>query len=461
MFSKNVFSFLSELGRMRMSSRCFRILAVLSILPVMGMPVAQAFQVDRGQPERSAMTAVVSDTWQALPAATNQPSARSGYSCIAVGNVIYIFGGVRVQGFGKMTVNAGPLLGDLWAYNESSNTFVELGSPPETPSLRQGACAIYAGGYIYQFGGLDQNNQPLNDLWRYDITSNTWLQIVPAGELPPPSPNAHAVLRGNRIVFIGVGETKTGTWTFDIDNNMWIQGENYPETAPVQEFATFSYAPLDLDSVQIWQVDVARQNIYTYDTNTQTWTQEQIPGQFPGSRIGTTFCQIEQKGYVFGGYSYPAFESLKETWEFDLNTLSWKKLADMPVTMLNPKAATVETLDGRKVIVFGNVVDESVGYVLQTCAYQPPAGALQVTLDPQGALDAGAQWRRGGTTEWHNSGDTEIGVPVGPQVLEFKRIIGWANPVNVNVMIQADQTVVTEGTYTIPSAVNPTIWLSY
>ena len=55
-------------------------------------------------------------------------------------------------------------------------------------------------------------------------------------------------------------------------------------------------------------------------------------------------------------------------------------------------------------------------------------GSLQVTIEPPGAILAGAQWRRGGTIEWQNSGTIEEEVPVGPQTVEFKEIPGWATP---------------------------------
>ena len=39
--------------------------------------------------------------------------------------------------------------------------------------------------------------------------------------------------------------------------------------------------------------------------------------------------------------------------------------------------------------------------------YVQQVGSLTVTISPQGAIDAGAQWRRIGTTPWLNSGATE------------------------------------------------------
>ena len=43
-----------------------------------------------------------------------------------------------------------------------------------------------------------------------------------------------------------------------------------------------------------------------------------------------------------------------------------------------------------------------------TGTYTGPTGSLQVTISPQGAIDAGAQWRVDGGV-WHGSGYTQTG----------------------------------------------------
>ena len=72
---------------------------------------------------------------------------------------------------------------------------------------------------------------------------------------------------------------------------------------------------------------------------------------------------------------------------------------------------------------------------------QPPAtGSLQVILEPATAIEAGVQWRRVGTETWFNSGETETGIPIGDQTIEFQTLSGWAAPANATVSISAGQT---------------------
>jgi len=75
------------------------------------------------------------------------------------------------------------------------------------------------------------------------------------------------------------------------------------------------------------------------------------------------------------------------------------------------------------------------------------SGSLQVTITPQGAIDAGAQWRVDGGA-WHNSGYTQSGLSVGSHTVEFSSVTGWAKPGNQTVTINESQTTTTSGIYT-------------
>jgi hypothetical protein len=76
-------------------------------------------------------------------------------------------------------------------------------------------------------------------------------------------------------------------------------------------------------------------------------------------------------------------------------------------------------------------------------------GSLSVTINPQGAIDAGAQWRRAGTSTWRNSGDTESDIPAGQYTVEFKDITGWKKPSNQGVTISGGETTNASGTYVL------------
>jgi hypothetical protein len=73
-------------------------------------------------------------------------------------------------------------------------------------------------------------------------------------------------------------------------------------------------------------------------------------------------------------------------------------------------------------------------------------GSLRVTIVPQEAIDAGAQWRVDGGT-WRNSGYTETNLPAGLHTVDFKAITDWIKPDEQTVRIIKDQVFPASGIY--------------
>jgi len=69
----------------------------------------------------------------------------------------------------------------------------------------------------------------------------------------------------------------------------------------------------------------------------------------------------------------------------------------------------------------------------------PPPGSLKVTINPQGAVDAGAQWNVD-SGPWQSSGVTVSGLSLGVHTVNFKSIPGWGAPNSVAVTISSGQT---------------------
>jgi hypothetical protein len=85
---------------------------------------------------------------------------------------------------------------------------------------------------------------------------------------------------------------------------------------------------------------------------------------------------------------------------------------------------------------------------IATGTYTRQTGSLTVTITPQAAIDAGAKWRRAGTSDWKDSGAAETGVLVGPQTLEFNDVTWWNKPGNQVATVTNGQTATATGTYT-------------
>jgi PKD repeat protein len=84
-------------------------------------------------------------------------------------------------------------------------------------------------------------------------------------------------------------------------------------------------------------------------------------------------------------------------------------------------------------------------------------GSIRVTISPQGAIDAGAQWRVD-SGQWQNSGATQTGLTVGNHTVDFKDVAGWTKPGSTTVNIQNGQTTTLTKSYTIQGLPNLTYW---
>lgn len=206
-----------------------------------------------------------------VPSPLNRPGAR-GYGALSWvdsnGN-LWMFGGV---GYGS-----GPslgTLGDLWRYNIASNQWTWMSgtsfangpasygqqgvpSPSNNPPGRsETAAAWYENNCLWMFGGMDAGSLLMNDLWKYDLSTNQWTWItgssasgalanygtqgVAAPSNDPGSREVYAHWKDHSgSLWIFGGETFINQqtyqlgdmWKYEIATNMWtwIDGSIVPE----------------------------------------------------------------------------------------------------------------------------------------------------------------------------------------------------------------------------------------
>ncbi|MHC4676330.1 MAG: chitobiase/beta-hexosaminidase C-terminal domain-containing protein, partial [Planctomycetota bacterium] len=97
-----------------------------------------------------------------------------------------------------------------------------------------------------------------------------------------------------------------------------------------------------------------------------------------------------------------------------------------------PNSLPVQVNDGQTTPLTGT-------YIQQT-------GYLQVTLSPQAAIDAGAQWRVDSNGIWRDSGDT-VTLLVGTYDVQYKPVADWNEPNSPPVQVNDGQTTPLTGTY--------------
>ena len=229
------------------------------------------------------------ESWSQISVSGRSPRARNGHSAIydPENRKMLIFGG---EGEYHMYYD------DLWGFDCQSNTWTSLAAI-EGPSGRDNHTAIYDfdrkkmlifGGHNYD----DGYNYYLNDLWEYDIESNSWKQLTPSGN--PPTGRAYH------------------TAVYDPSNKRML---------------VFGGRSLDMSSMlnDLWEYDIASNN----------WTQlaSSTP---PIARENHTalFDPFGNRMLVFGGDYYDdRFHYLDDLWEFNISNNTWSQLTSCPKTM--------------------------------------------------------------------------------------------------------------------------------
>lgn len=116
-------------------------------------------------------------------------------SGVIIGGKIYTIGGAT---YGTVAIDENKIL-DIatWTWSDMN--------PTGRPSPRFGVMGKAIGTNIFIFGGMDVVNDesPLNDLFKYDTTNNTWTNITAGSTLPPARSFSAAGVHGTSIALFG------------------------------------------------------------------------------------------------------------------------------------------------------------------------------------------------------------------------------------------------------------------
>ena len=116
---------------------------------------------------------LVTHKWENIcPADANAktPIERAGHSMNLIDTSLYIFGG-------KDEDNT--KLKDLWKFDLENCVWTELVTPnsEQVPHARSGHSSVIYQGYLCVFGGIFEVTKELNDCHMYDIAQNRWITL--------------------------------------------------------------------------------------------------------------------------------------------------------------------------------------------------------------------------------------------------------------------------------------------
>lgn len=188
---------------------------------------------------------------------------------------------------------------------------------------------------LYVFGGRE-GNQPLGDLWAYELRGNRWLRLEPGGEQPPARFGHSAIFdEGQRLMVVFGGQADdeffNDVWVYDPVVNAWAQLEDGDEeAAPLPRYGAAMAPQPEGNGFYIshgFTSEGRFDDTWRYDLLAGTWTELTPDGQRPEPRCLMRMVTDPERGrlVLFGGQANGS-PYLGDTWVFDLNEPGWREL---------------------------------------------------------------------------------------------------------------------------------------
>ncbi len=272
---------------------------------------------------------VFSQGWTQL-STSGAITARSNASAIydSYNNRMLVFGGNSTSGN----------LNDIWSLDLNTNAWSLIPTVSTQIPLPRST-------HISMFDSLEnqlliwsgQGNSLYNDVWAFNLSDSTWLELFPDGNVSGAPLKRYGVasvfdpfLR-NIISFAGF--TTSGrfddTWSFNVDNQNWINQTNL--LFPIKRCLTSqSFAPDRREMIVFGGQSTGNLNdIWSLNVDNYVWTNH-IPLLSPVARhfSSNVYCG---NGYVviFGGDSLSQGNTsgaMNDLWSFSLNSQEWNSL---------------------------------------------------------------------------------------------------------------------------------------
>ena len=231
-------------------------------------------------------------------------------------------------------LNISGLLNDLWKYNVTSNSWTQI---PGTVVNGREQSTLWKDsvGNVYIFGG--KNGSALNDLIVYNISLNTWSKVVvfsvgtPSARYGSISWNDNA---GNGYVFGGVNVNTyyNDLWRFDKLSSTWAElAHNNVQPYPDVRAGSASWVD-NSGKVYIFggiNTTGNLNDLWQYNPSTSSWNRLIDTNQngSPSARNGSVaWTDINGNAYIFGGNSSSGV--LNDLWQYNPLTSSWNRLID-------------------------------------------------------------------------------------------------------------------------------------
>jgi hypothetical protein len=292
-------------------------------------------------------------TWREVtpPAGGAAPEARRNGTAIydPVGRRVVIFGGIAASGYRN----------DAWAFDLATFSWTRLETIGPAPAPRLGHDAVYdsQGRQMVVWAGQD-DNRFFNDVWTLDLTDLRWRERQPASrpQARYGSASIFDPLQRRLVTFAGFTDLNRrfqDSQAFDLDTDDWEELTPAGDKPEVRCLLTAAFDPMGRRMIVYGgQRSGPLADIWAFDLGARSWSSLTPRDGPPGRFFASSFVDARGRFHVFGGQT--AHGETGETWVFDLASQRWSLLEIPGPPPRNGMLAAYADDEGR-FVVFGGV----------------------------------------------------------------------------------------------------------
>jgi N-acetylneuraminic acid mutarotase len=238
-----------------------------------------------------------------------------------------------------LTIMDGPFVSDQWTWVAGSDFIDDGGSrgikgvanPSNVPGSRSSALSWSGpGGELWLFGGSAGGYGMLNDLWRYDLSTDEWTWV--SGGDHADQPGIYGT-KGTAYPSNVPGGREWASGWIDASSRLWLfGGMGYDSNG---DFGQLN---------DLWRYDPAANDWTWVSGSDHCWESGHFgtrgvpdPANFPAARWGHV-SWIDPAGdvWIFGGKGVDAspgqlFGAFNDLWKFEPDTLEWTWISGTPL----------------------------------------------------------------------------------------------------------------------------------
>lgn len=298
-------------------------------------------------------------TWVSLESSSAAPSAREDHTWTvdAAGTSAYLFGGR----------SGADSFEDLWRYDLATDSWTALEPHGDAPEARFGHVAVWVDDLGLVIWSGQRGSDFFSDLWAYDPSADEWRELPSSGEAPAARYGACGALAPGGQLWVSHGFTDSGrfsdTRSYDFAAGTWTEQVSDGAERPIQRcLHDCLWTPAGELLLYAGQTDgvTSLGDLWKLSVETAgsaTWQKQ--PDPEPPARNLYALAQVGDRAYVFGGTGNDATR-LNDLWTLDLGGLRWQQaVPDGEAPPARSGATLVSDPQRDRLLLFGGRTDDA------------------------------------------------------------------------------------------------------